>query len=349
MRYQASSLLSTLTAALLAIAQPHLQAQELRVQPTPFSVWLDFEKLSTPNPPKVALPIWLESVQSEPVPARGDSPEQTAFRIRLRRMPHLNPEIQLRVFFQDIAGRSPVVTGWTETGSRLYESPSLGAGLNLPSSATLTVPVDGLDYLDVTVPGDGSNVRGVFAATLRKTEGRATLDFAETGNGDDPFGSGPASKPSVDDLYLYGRTRATLCAETIKLEPATGLDGMLWELQLDASPLAALLTFEVLGADISFPPEITVNDRPLGAVYLQLPDLADPGYRGDVRPLEREMRFQYTGWMRCQKLIPASALSSGLNQLQLRLNKASGPVAVRAVEIQLKHHWQDFDYTVTAK
>ena len=30
------------------------------MQPTPFSVWLDIEALSRPDPPHVALPIWLD-------------------------------------------------------------------------------------------------------------------------------------------------------------------------------------------------------------------------------------------------------------------------------------------------
>lgn len=291
----------------------------------------------------------MESVLSHSIPAQDGVPEQTAFRIRLRRMAHLNSEIQLRVFFQDIEGCAPMVTGWTETGSLRYQSSPLGAALDLPSSATLTIPVQEVDYVDVTVPGNGTNVRGVFVATLKKEETRTALDFAGLGAGADPFGNVPALPTPKEDLYLYGRIRATLSAEAIKLEPSTGMDGMLWDLQLDAPPLAAMVTFEILSADVTLPPEITVNDRPLGAVNLLLPDLADPGYRGDVRPMEREMRFRYTGWMRCQKLIPASALSSGVNQLQLRLNRASGPVAVRAVEIQLKHHWKDFDYTVTPK
>ncbi len=350
MRYRESPLLFSLAmAALLAAAQPHINAQELRVQPTPFSVWLDFEKLSSPRPPKISLPIWVESVLSHPVPARDGAPEQTVYRVRLRRLAHLNPEIQLRVFFQDVEGRAPVVTAWTETGTLRYQSAPLGTGLDLPTSDTLTIPVEEVDYLDITVPGTGSNVRGVFMATVKKAEHRTAVDFAELGLGADPFGNEPALPTPKDDLYLYGRIRATLCAETVKLEPGTGMDGMLWDVHLDAPPLAVLLTFEILGADVTFPPEITVNDRPLGAVNLLLPDLADPGYRGDVRPLEREMRFRYTGWMRCQKLIPASALVSGANQLQLRLDRVSGPVAVRAVEIQLKHHWKDFDYTVSPK
>ncbi len=151
-------------------AEP-LLAQELREQPIPFSVWLDFKALSRPDPPRVGLPIWLESLQSQHDPATVNAPEQTVYRLRLRRLGPLNQEIRLRLFFEDREGASPVVTGWTETGTQRYDSEALGSGLNLPSSAELTIPVTQTDYLDITVPGDGTNLRGVFLNTLKKTEG----------------------------------------------------------------------------------------------------------------------------------------------------------------------------------
>jgi hypothetical protein len=190
------------TAGLLTLSAPFSAlAQELRVHPTPFSVWLDFEKLSQPVPPKVALPIWIESVVSQALPSVPGELDRTAFRVRLRRMPSLHSEVQLRIFFEDRAGAAPVVTTWTETGTMLYQSAPLGSGLNLPSSATLHVPVDGADYIDVTVKGDGRNVRGVFAASLRKLEGRAAVDFSGTEASAEPFGAAPAAKPQKDDLY----------------------------------------------------------------------------------------------------------------------------------------------------
>jgi hypothetical protein len=336
-----------LLALFLAARLDDVSAQELKTHPTPFSVWLDFDKLSRPNPPKVALPIWIEAVQSESKPAKNGTPAETVYRIRLRRMEQLHSEIQLRVFFDDRPGQAPAVSGWSETGQLRYQSVPLGHGLDLPSSLSLNVPVEGVDYVDITVPGDGVNVRGVFVASLRRVEGRAGIDFATPPLVTDAFGAAEPARTETDDFMLYGRVKATLEAGAVKLEPATGLDGITWEVQLDAPPMAALVTFEVLGADITLPPELIVNEHMLGGANMQLPDLADPAFQGDVRPMERDMRFRYTGWLRCQKLIPGSALKSGLNRVRLRLNNSSGPVAVRAVEVQLKHHWQDFDYTVT--
>jgi len=92
------------------------------------------------------------------------------------------------------------------------------------------------------------------------------------------------------------------------------------------------------------PPEWTINGRPLGAAAIHLPDLSDPAYRGTVRPQRRDVHFQYNGWLRGQKTVPGSALRVGLNKIVIRLTKDSEPVAVRAVELQFKHHWQYLDY-----
>jgi len=328
--------------AILAASTANLAAQELRNQAVPFTVWLDFGLLTRPDPPHVSLPIWLESLQVQHTPAKDGTPEQTAYRLRLRKMGQLNQLLQMRLFFEDVPGESPVVTGWTETGTELYQSEPQGAGLDLPNSANLTIPVEGADYLDITVPGDGSNVRGVFLNTLTKTQGLAALDFVPTPQVADPFGNLPSIEPQSDDLHLYGRVKAVLEPKAVKLDPDQTFD-----FELDREPLMAVVTFEALNVDIAYPPEATVNSRRLGAVTMHLPDLADPAYRGDVRPLERDMRFRYTGWLRCQAIIPGSALRVGLNSLILVVNKQGGAIAVRSVEIQLKHNWQNLDYTVS--
>ena len=161
----------------LGICAGTASAQELQVQPTPFSVWLDFESLAKPNTPKLALPIWMESIVSDTTPAHDGQPEKTTFRIRLRRFGHLNGELQLRLFFFDKPDTAPVVTGWTETGAQPFASPPLGTGLNLPTSESLTVPSGQLDYIDIAVPGDGANVRGAYLSTLKTHDAKHALDF----------------------------------------------------------------------------------------------------------------------------------------------------------------------------
>ncbi len=334
-RFAAASL------ALLGTLAP-VKAQQLREQPIPYSVWLDFEALSRPDPPRVSLPIWFESLQVLHAAGNSAATEQTSYRMRLRKVGSLNREIQLRVFFDDAPDASPSVSAWTETGARLYGSDPLGAGLDLPSSVSLLIPAEKADYIDVTVPGNGSNIRGVLLSSVVKTETRAAVDFPPTSQPLDPFGNLPATVPDENDLSLYGRVRAMLDAKPVRLSP---VDTLSFDLQ--QQPLVAVVTFEVLNADIAFPPDVTVNDHMAGATQLHLPDLADPGYRGEVRPMEKDMHFRYTGWLHCEVVIPGSLLKAGPNELALTANPQGGSVAVRSVELQLKHNWQSLDYTVT--
>ncbi len=334
--------LFSLVAAFFAVAFPAF-AQELRVQATPFSVWLDFRSIGEARISKMPLPIWMEAVQRDYTAPTATIAEKTTFRIRLRRLGNLNGEVQLRLFFDDLPGGSPTISGWTETGQRLYSSSHLGSGLNLPTSESVTIPVTDLDYLEIDVPGDGTSVRGAFIATLRKYEARHVLDFQPLAIVDDPFHGSPEAQPGRDDAYLYGRVKATIDAGTVKLTPRE-TPRATFAFELDAVPLVAVITFDVLDVDPVYPPDLAINDRPVGRVALQLPDLADPGYQGAVRPLESDMRFRYTGWVRCQQIIAGSSILPGLNKLQISLNKDSGPIAIRAVEVELKHHWHNLDY-----
>ena len=327
--------------ALACCAAGGVRAQELKVQPTPFSVWLDFEALVKPNAPKIALPIWMESIVSDTTPARDGKPERTNFRVRLRRFGPLNSELQLRLFFLDKAGASPVVTGWTETGSQPFTSPPLGTGLNLSTSESLTIPAGDLDYLDIAVPGDGANIRGAYLSTLKSHQAKHALDFEPAGGVEDPFGNfAPTALPS-DDLFLYGRVRATVDPGVVKIVPPDTQRAD-YEFELDAAPLLAVCTFEVLNADPVEPIYLWANDRAVGPVAVHFPDLADPGYQGARR--ENEVQFHYAGWLRAQVVIRGSQLSAGRNKIVLGLNEQAGPVAVRAVEIHLKHPWKHSDY-----
>ncbi|MGV3533225.1 MAG: hypothetical protein ACO1QR_12705, partial [Chthoniobacteraceae bacterium] len=294
-----------------------------------------------------ALPIWLESVQSQFVPETSDAVAHMVYRLRLRRVPQLHAAVQLRLYFQDKLGAAPAVSAWTETGVLRFESGPLGTGLNLSTSALLNIPVTDTDYIEIAVPGDGGTLRGAYVSSLKRIDAQAALDFVPSTPVLDAFGGVEEAVPRQQDSYLFGRVRATLEAGTIKLEPGVGSNEVTYEVELDAAPLVAMVTFEVLEMDLAWPPEVTVNDIPLGAVAPVLPDLADLAYRGNSRPAERDMRFHYTGWLRCQRLIPGSALRQGLNRLTFRLNRNSGPVAIRVVELQLKHHWENFDYKLT--
>jgi len=308
-------------------------AQELREQPTPSSVWLDFRKLQSPNPPLVTLPLWLESVKTEQTMANGE-PSQTLFRLRLHHGGPLTSQVQMRLYFEDLPGATPAVSTWTETGAPLFQAGPLGNALGLPSSEAIVIPIGDADYVDVTTPGDASGLRGAFITTAEVTETRETPDFGGTPKIIDAFGNTPPAVPSENDSLLFGRIKATLQAEALKVEPDAPLT---WDLQLDKLPLVAMLTFEVLDAQLDSPPQVKLNGHHLGPATLQLPDLADLAYRSQAMP-RGDARFQYTGWLRAQVIIPASALKVGVNSLALALRHDAGNAAIRSVELQLKHN-----------
>src|SRR6476660_5311798 len=120
--------------ALLVLAlSSAVPAQELRRQPMPFSVWLDFQALVKANPPRLALPIWLESITSDHPRRQAGEPVSTVYRLRLRRAALVSKELHMRLFFDDDPVAWPSVTGWTETGVMKFSSGPLGSGLGLPS------------------------------------------------------------------------------------------------------------------------------------------------------------------------------------------------------------------------
>ncbi|MDQ3623130.1 MAG: hypothetical protein M3463_11660 [Verrucomicrobiota bacterium] len=327
-------------AAFLAILASEVRAEDVRTQPTPFSVWLPFQGQSRLK----SLPIWLESLRRDTQPA-WQGTEKTVFRLRLRRFTQLHSAIQLRLFFEDQPDARPVVSGWSETGVRQFLSGPLGTGIGLPTSESIELSTASLDYIEIEVPGNGAHLRGAFLASLQKSELQHPIDFKPAAASLDAFGNLPASRPAAADAFLFGRVKATIDPGTVKLEPGPGASAT-WELSLARAALLGVASFEVLNADPSYPLEIVVNDQPLGAVSVHLPDLADPGYLGTVRPLEAGMRFRYSGWVRAHAVIPGAALRTGLNKVDLWLHKDSGPVAIRAWELQLKYPGQNSDYSL---
>ncbi len=306
-----------------------LPAQELRLQPTPFSVTLDFQR----PPSKPAYPIWLESVEKTQVSDVSDS-RKTTQRLRLRRLGQLNAEIQLRLFFEDQPGRTPVVSGFTETGRQLYVSPALGAGLRLPTSESLCIPVLELDYLEITVPGDGSNLLGAFVCTLAKSQVRHALDFEPPARLQDPFANSSGKQPLEDDAFLSGRVRATLSNPATPCAPGAPA---LFEFTLERVPEIAVFRFEVLGADPVHTPEMVLNEHAAGNAALQLPDLADPAYLSRRQATQNQPRFEYAGWVSGHYAVPGSALKAGLNQLWIALPEGALTAVIRALTLDLKY------------
>lgn len=331
-----------LTTATLAAEE----ATPLSEQPTPFSVWLDFAVLTKPNAEHPVFPIWFESFQAESFPATGTEPPRTSYRMRLRKLPSLQRQMLLRVYFDDASGMSPVVSAWSETGRERFTSGPLGYGVGLPTNESVVVPLDGTDYVEIQVPGDGTSVRGALASSLKDATGLQTIDFQQASRVVDPFGNLPATEPGEVDAKLFGAVRATLDPATITLSTKDAPSNA-WEFELASQPLAAVVTFEILNADLNAPPLVAANDGDSAFASIHWPGLADPAFRGESRGGEAAMRFQYTGWLRAQCVMPRSVLRSGSNKIIIGLSEGSGPVAIRNVELQLKQNWEHLDYILT--
>jgi hypothetical protein len=321
-------------AALGMVALMTVEAQELKLQPTPFTAWIDFDALAKPHAVRPSFPIWLESV--EIVQPKTDTPSAgTTLRIRLRRFPGLSDEMLLRLFFDDLPARGPTVSAWTELGSNVFAPRTLGSGVDLPSSETVLIRTSEAAYIEIHAPGSRPIVHAALLTSLKKAETRQGLDFAPAPAFLDPF-EAPRSAPADRDTYLFGRVKAPLDPKPLRLSATDGLSGV-FDFELETQPLVAVFSFEILNTDVTRPPEVEVNGAAAGPVTLVLPDLADPGFRGAIRPGNADAEFRYSGWIPCQKIIPGSALRAGENSLTLHSGDLAGSVAVRGFEVQLKY------------
>jgi hypothetical protein len=323
-------------------------AQDLREHALPFSAWIDLRPTTVDAAPQ-AVPGWIESMEfTGPedlgVGPRADDGPRSIHRIRLNAPPGAEA-LLIRLYFEDLPESGPIVTAWDELGHRLWSSRRLGDGLALSNAKSISVPAKGLDYVEIEVPGDGSILRSAYLNWLGREQVLAPIDDNSRRTVAEPFRPAAPLGPSAQggDVYLHGVVRASLTSETHWLNRPQG-GFVAFDCPLEKSPLVALVTFEVLGLDAEVIPELIVNGRSLGSVNVALPDLADPGYRGELKDNNPSMGFRYSGWLRAQKLIPTLLLGTGGNRLEIRLPATAGPAAVRSVEIQLKYAWDKFDY-----
>jgi hypothetical protein len=354
------------------------RAQTLEAVATPLTAWLDLRP-AAPGAPPQTVPSWVESfdfVATKPAASQGrlermefgangeaitsnatkgeegddddDGRARSLFRIHLAHPAAATEDLQVRVFFDDrVGGPRPRVTAWDELGNELMRSRPLGQGLGLASSETVTVTMTGVSYLEIEGAEDGTQVRGVFLTWLDRAEVRQPADFPAGGTVREPFHIlSTTRRRSRGDSYLYGVVTASLQKAPLVLN-ASDAPAASFEFPLEHVPMVAVLTYQVLGADIAAPPTVSVNGRAPEAANLYLPDLADPGYQGNARETDSALSFRYTGWLRAQQVIPGEWLTAGLNTVTLQLSNGVDALAVRSVEVQLKYNWDKFDYVLS--
>ena len=215
--------------------------------------------------------------------------------------------------------------------------------MNLPSSDSVLIPMTGASSIDIEVPGDGKTVRAAYLDWMTSSEVVHPVNAEHRDVIPEPFSSIPALHALPDDVENFGTVTATLAAEAVQIG-GQDEENAAFQFPIEAQPLTAVLTFEVANPRIDAPPEIYVNGQDIGPVSLTLPDLADPGYRGEVESLDPQMHFHYTGWLRAQKIVPVTSLKVGANDLLVFNAIGSGSSAIRATQIQLKYIWDKSDY-----
>jgi hypothetical protein len=313
-------------------------------QPVPESAWLDLRQNAPQNSKTQNAPAWVEALTLLPAETTEAAPmTKSVFRIRVTQPGPDYHVLFFRLFFDDKADQQPELIAWDESGTHVLRSGTLGAGMNLPSSDSVLIPMTGASSIDIEVPGDGKTVRGAYLDWMTSSEVVHPVNAERRDVIPEPFSSVPTLHAPPDDVENFGTVTATLSSETIRINGETQ-ESAAFQFPIEAQPLTALLTFEIANPRIDTPPEIYVNDQDVGPVSLTLPDLADPGYRGEVEPLATQMHFNYTGWLRAQKIVPAASLKVGTNDLVVVNGAEGGSSAIRATQIQLKYIWDKSDY-----
>lgn len=307
------------------------------------SAWIDLRQTPAAASKPQVTPEWVEAISIVPAEKKEGEPQKTVFRIRTTRPSADAQVLFFRLFFDDKADHKPQLVAWDELGNVVLQSGPLGSGVELSTSESVMVPMVGASTIDIEVPGDGKTIRGAYLDWLAEAEVLHPMGAEHRDLIPDPFSSTAPLHPAAQDTEKFGTVTASLADETIRIGASVS-QGAAFQFGLEAQPLVALITFEVASPNIASPPEIYLNGQSLGAASVTLPDLADPAYRGETVALIRGMRFQYTGWLRAQKLVPASNLRVGTNDLVVVGGPGTNASAIRATQIQLKYLWDKTDY-----
>jgi len=317
---------------------------ELIARPFPDSAWIDLRQNAPRNSKPQNAPAWVEALTLLPGEAtEGGGNSKSIFRIRVTQP---GPDYQVlffRLFFDDKPNQQPELIAWDESGTHILRSGTLGVGMNLPSSDSVLIPMAGASAIDIEVPGDGKTIRAAYLDWMTTSEVVHPVNAERRDVIPEPFSLMPSLQSPPEDVENFGTVTATLSAGPIRIDGQTEQSAA-FQFPIEAQPLTALLTFEVANPSIDTPPEIYVNGQDIGPASLMLPDFADPGYRGEVEALTKEMHFHYTGWLRVQKIVPATMFKVGSNDLVVVNGSGSGSSAIRATQIQLKYIWDKSDY-----
>src|SRR5437867_2135325 len=317
---------------------------EMIAHPIPESAWLDLRQTAPRDSKPQNAPAWVEALAllpAETTETGGTS--KSIFRIRVAQPGPEYHVLFFRLFFDDKVNQQPELVAWDESGTHVLRSGTLGVGMNLPSSDSVLIPMTGASAIDIEVPGDGKTIRAAYLDWMTSSEVAHPVNAERRDVIPEPFSVVPALHPPPQDVENFGTVTATLAAEAIHLDARTQ-ESAAFQFPIEAQPLTALLTFEIANPSIDAPPENYLNGQDIGPVSLTLPDLADPGYRGEAEPPTTEMHFHYTGWLRAQKIVPATVLKARPNDFIVSNRVGSGSSSIRATPFRLLYIWDKSDY-----
>ena len=326
-----------------ALSDALLSSADTSSQSVPESAWIDLRQNVPGNSRTQSAPPWVEAVTLLRAQAAVNTSPKSVFRIRVTKPSSEHQVLLFRLFFDDKPNQRPELIAWDESGTHVLRSGLLGSGVGLPSSDSVIIPMTSASSIDIEVPGDGKTVRTAYLDWMTSSGVVHPVNAENREMIPEPFSSMPQLRAPADDVEQFGTVTATLSAETIRIGPQIQ-QGAAFQFPIEAQPLAALLTFEIVSSRVDAPPQIYLNGHDIGQASLTLPDLADPGYRGEAERLAKQMHFQYTGWLRVQKIVPVSNLKVGTNDLLVVNGPAGGASAIRATQIQLKYLWDKSDY-----
>jgi len=308
---------------------------------TPGGAWLDLRQTAKPGSVQT-VPDWVESVSLVASDSKSNS-ASSVFRIRLNKPGDAQSVLFFRLFFYDKPASQPEVVAWDESGSQLLRSGPLGGGIDLDSSESVIIPMHGITTIDVEVPGDGTTVRGAYLEWMTSSELVHPTSAGAQDSVPQPFSLTTPLHIPTQDSEQFGTVIASLSADPIRIG-STPDQAATFQFGIESQPLLALISFEIAGPRIDSPPEVIVNGVNTGSVSLALPELADPAYRGEMHTFVNEMQFQYTGWVRAQKIVPLASLQVGSNNIVIVNGPNATASVIRSTQIQLKYLWDKSDY-----
>src|SRR5213082_2468062 len=310
--------------------------------PVSGNAWIDLRQNAKPGAVQ-SVPNWVEAVTFIPADTQTNAAAPSVFSIRLARPGGHASVLFFRLFFNDQTSARPEIVAWDESGSQLLRSGPLGTGINLESSESVMIPMHGITTIDVEVPGDGNSVRGAYLEWMSNSEMVHASGVGSQEAVAQPFAATLPLHAPAQDAEEFGTVTASLSTDLIRIG-STSSEAAAFEFGLESQPLLALVTFEIAGSRIDSPPEVIANGENVGSASLVMPGLADPGYRGEMHAIVSQMQFQYTGWLRAQKVVPVSTLHAGTNNITIINGPNAASAVIRATQIQLKYLWDKSDY-----